>query len=64
MISARTITHPRLIGLDLDRLIPVMICRMIISLKKAASSQQLLHMNAGPSDVPSTNVQDASPPSR
>ena len=40
MIPARTITGVGLIGLIVDRFIPVMICRMIISLKKVASSQR------------------------
>jgi hypothetical protein len=40
-----------LIDLDLARLVPMMICRMIISLKKVAGSRQ-------PQDTIQTNLQD------
>ena len=40
-ISAQTVTRAWLTGPNLNRLIPVMICRMIVSLKKAASCQNL-----------------------
>ena len=55
MISARTITDAQLI--DLDRFIPMMICRTIISLKKVASTRQL-HMSIElPSGLPA-NLRD------
>ena len=61
-VSARTITDARLTEFDLDRLIPVMISRTIISVKKVASSHQPLHMSAELLDGPPVTLQDACNP--
>ena len=47
--------------LHLCRLIPMMICRMAISLKKAASTEQYLGDTEVPSVLP-VNLQDAHSP--
>jgi len=41
IISTRTITHGWLTNLGLDRFVPMMVSRMIMSLKKVATSQRL-----------------------
>ena len=59
MLLAHAITDAWLTDLDLFRLIPMIISRMIVSLKKAASSRQP-HMSMGiPTGLP-MNPQDTS----
>ena len=63
MIPACPITDAVLIDLGLDgRLIPVMICRMIISLKKVASSLQQSNIDTELSVGLPMSLQDTGPP--
>ena len=57
MFLARATSDARLIDLDLVRLIPVMICRMIISLKKAATVKRS-HITVEVSSVSRINQED------
>jgi len=54
MDFARTVTDARLTNLDLNRFIPLMICRLIMSLKKAATSHPTHISIEVPTETPVT----------
>ena len=57
MLLANTTTDAQLTDLDLVRFIPMMTSRIIISLKKVASSGRI-HMSGEALSGPSMNLQD------
>lgn len=61
IISTHTITRGWLINLDLDRFIPMMVSRMIMSLKKVATSQRLYATAELPIEQP-TDTDPCIPP--
>lgn len=61
MISVCTIADTWLMDLDFDRFIPMIICRMAMSLKRVANTQQS-HMSVGTLPGLPEDSQNAHPP--